>query len=983
MHTRKVPSFGSFRSRPAPQEPPAHVQQDTEGTDGHAKSHRHVYRQSRKPYARNSPPRERSVRAEGFVLDRFGDANNARYGPPRESAQYRRATSAVLGLPEHMRIASSTHTHATIESVTFGRTPAFYARLAAITADAPERIIAGRSEPVYPEFIAIEPADEDAKAPPPPLDGTRQEARLLNAHLAEHPEDVNGWLRLMRLQEHLVPREAHSIAAVARVKVAVLERALEYPPNAASLPLTLERMRLLANYGLRTGAELHAEWRQIIGGSSSHNAADLWLAYLEFCRTDWHTFELDAVLEAHAEAVRDLERSVHADDARTKVCLGAALMLQGAGYMELATALFQALLELNFEQSILPHDAVLDIFEAWWDAGAARIGEPGDYRGFSPSGTPEAQPGGDEPEDGPVTHEDWCTNELLCASDIPRRLSEAGYDPFAYILAQDVRPLLFFVQDRPRGLLCLLDGFLRLLGMPFGSVQATVALLRGEPVDSLAFAPNVVPKVGMSSIPHDWCAHHNLSVHLYPPTFDTLYTRSDSDPRGYWFSLLSNIPDASLLRGERTLSHFIGRLGQLGLVIPELSVFHAALAPPKSGRRILRHVLQHNQGQVALWCAYAQFELANGNMDVVRRVCSQVLAVERDNPSSALLWSLWAEIEWLCGHNDVCWGVLRAAVGKHGDRHTLDGLAQGHAVVSSIDKLQVLRQLRAAAPSASVAGAAALPTMLAIAQMLSQSIEVSREATGPLLVYQEALSRETGSRRQQIAMALVKFIRLYKSRSRGAFRPRDVHAALVQVVPDAPSPVLYMLAMYELTRIGSVVRNAASPMLFDAQHYAVAICADMSGHRSEHYLRRRIDAATDTMPNAPLLWHIGLAVEREVLQSSHTPSAAYRAKARIYKGIRHCPAEKGTLTTDSSLPRCIRTTVPHCIHQYRVARACYHARRKGLARLSRDGRRFARYHDVDFPICRLYGQAANLGKLGCVVFSTILPPATYGWAEIS
>lgn len=914
MHTRKVPSFGSFRPRPAPQEPPAHVQPDTDGTGCHAKSHRHAHRRSREPYARNSPPRERSVRAECFVLDRFGDTN-VRYGPARESAQYRRATSAVLGLPEHMRIASSTHTHATIESVTFGRTPAFYARLAAITADAPERIVASHSAPVYPEFIAIEPAEKEAEPPQPPLDGARQEARLLNAYLAEHAEDVDGWLRLMRLQEHLVPHEARSSAAVARVKVAVLERALEYPPNTASVPLMLERMRLLANYGLRTGAEIHSEWRQIIGGSSPHNAADFWLAYLEFCRADWHTFELDAVLEVHAEAVRDLERSVHADDARTKVSLGAALMLQGAGYMELATALFQALLELNFEQSILPHDAVLDIFEAWWDAGTARIGEPGDYRGFSPSGTPEVQPGSDEPEGAPETDEDWCTNELLCASDTPRRLSEAGYDPFAYILAQDVRPLLFFVQDRPRGLLSLLDGFLRLLGMPFGCINATIALLRGEPVDTLASAPNVVPKFGMSHIPHDWCALHNPSVHLYPPTLDTLYTRSDSDPRESWFSLLSTIPDASLLRGERTLSHFIARLDQLGLAIPELSVFHATLAPPKSGRRILRHVLQHNQGHVALWCAYAQFELANGNMDVVRRVCSQVLAVERDKPFSALLWSLWVEIEWLCGRNDVCWGVLRAAVGKHSDRHTLDGLAQGQAVVSSIDKLQVLRQLRAAVPNASVPSAAALPTMLAIAQTLSQSVEVSQEATGPLLVYQEALSRETGSRRQQIAMALVKFIRLYKGRSRGAFRPRDVHAALVQVVPDVPSPALYMLAMYELTRIGSVVRNAASPVLIDAQSHAVAFCAEhMSGLRSEHYLRRRIDAATEAMPNAPLLWHIGLTVEREALQSSHTNTASERAKALIYKGIRHCPAEKSMLVADSSLPRCIRTAVPHCIH---------------------------------------------------------------------
>lgn len=885
LRLMRVPSFGSYRPR-VPQQPDPRPNEQSEAGPYQCRvySHGKQHHSSRSVHpVPHSPTRDASVRSEGFVLDRYGD-KNTNYGPPRSTTRYSRVTSCVLGLPEDMQIVSSTHTAVSIESARDGRTPGLYARLAASTSDAPERVIALDSTPEYPEFVSVnDDGSSEYHTESNALGNAHAAVRDLNEYLDLHGEDTDAWLRLVQLQEQIM--DTANTASVARVKVAVIERAQQIPNNTASIPLALAKMRLLADFGLQSSAQLNSEWRQLVEQSHGDDAVALWFAYLQFRRSDWHAFGLDSVLQLHAEAIHALseyEYGAKLDAARIQVVVDAATLLQGAGHLELAVALLQALLELNFEVSNLPDDSVLDIFEAWWDSGPVRIGDAGDYMGFSPSRKPDLQPGAPAQNEEHATGSDWAINELNCASDVPMRLYDQGRDPFSYILADDMRYLLFFVSKRQVGLVRLLDAYLYILGLPLGWLQATVALLRGECVEKVASFPRVLPKWSSSEFPAE------SAVNLFPPTFDTLYTRTMDDPRGQWFThtVLPN------LRASRAISHFAGRLAQMGIVMPELAVTHAALVTPKtcvaadSGCKILRHALQQNQSSVALWCAYAQYELALGNADIVRRVCSQVLAAAAAHPMSSSLWSLWAELEWVSGRNDVCWGVLREASKK--SRNALDLLAKGHASVTSVDKLQVLRQLR------TERGHAVLMP-LAIAESLSQSVEATQETTNALTIFCRAHESANQSDRGQIAMGLLKFLRLQSCRARGAFRPRDVQSALLGMINDAPSPVLEMLHSVEIFRLGSNVRRAADLMPRDFPHLAVALSWYMRSHASEHFLRRRIDLAVEAEPTVPLLWYMGLALERKALKFGSSSTAHMRAKALIYKGIKHCPAEKSKL----------------------------------------------------------------------------------------
>ncbi|WFD33614.1 hypothetical protein MCUN1_000427 [Malassezia cuniculi] len=861
MHSRSVPKFGSFKARVPlqPEEPPDEKRAGTSSSSELLPSGKRR-RDSRYPRREQSPPppaRETPVRSEHFLLDRFGD-RNARYGPSRDKPRYSRATARVLGLHENMQIVASTDTHVTIESAMKGRTPGFYARLAASTSDVPEKIIAKAGVASYPDFVATDVQDE---TPEQDIQKSKahEEARALNEHLHAHPSDTDSWLKLVHLQKRLAPHDT-SAAAIARVRVAVLERA-ESVQKSADLTLTLARMRLLADNGLESGPRLHEMWKELIS-RAEYKHAELWLAYLEFCRSDLHTFELDAVLATHAEALRALCAQPGADEARITIVREAAVMLKSAGHLELAVALFQALLEINFERSDLPADAVLDIFEAWWDAGSPRIGDPGDYQGFSTVPRHESVHGiieqdthesnGDDNDDD----DDWLVNELKSASDRPKRLAEQG-DPFAFILAEDLRDYLFFLRDQ-QSLVTLLDAYLHIIGHPLGWIRSIINLQSGTPTECIVSAPQVIPKWGQSAFPDDG------TVRLFPLTFDTLYADRNGPRRSWWNHFQAPHDE----RANLIISHFLWRAPHLDNAA-HLTVAQSALSVCKTGRKILRNALQKDQHNVALWCAYAYFEYAHGNIDAVRRVCAQVLSVEGSNPVSLPLWTLWARLEWISEDPSSCWGVLRA--------YTRGDASLSNTCVTSVEKLYILRRLSWREP-----------TLTAIAVSLAQNAQTLYELQGPLHVFEEAL-RNSPNKRGQLAMELLDFIHMHRNNSRGAFRACDVQNAVVQVVDYAPSPALFLLAEYELTRLGNTVQRVANEFT-DARRWAVSICVENSRNQSARYMRRRIDIAVENAPNAPILWHIALAIERQAVAAGSADNA--RVKSLIYKGIRHCPYEK-------------------------------------------------------------------------------------------
>ena len=220
-----------------------------------------------------------------------------------------------------------------------------------------------------------------------------------------------------------------------------------------------------------------------------------------------------------------------------------------AGYRELGFSVLQALLELHLYQ--LRHGStdeatVLADFAQWWDDEHPRIGSSG-YLGFPAPSRGSPCPSVTEPKkDNSLSRLDqWLVTELNEGQRlVPRSIEDVGGDPFSYVLAADMKGLLFLpAWDAAPASLKILDVLLAYMGLPRHWTEQV--LLLGEPAarkesntaSSCAF-PLLVPP--HSSMLADTNELHRTLFHTRV-TPSSLFPRSLNDPRGRWFTALNPV----------------------------------------------------------------------------------------------------------------------------------------------------------------------------------------------------------------------------------------------------------------------------------------------------------------------------------------------------------------------------------------------------------------------------------------------------------
>jgi len=136
----------------------------------------------------------------------------------------------------------------------------------------------------------------------------RKRSAELNKLLADNPHDVNSWLELVRCQNSEVGSDSLSqgstpdkvASAVADIKTAILDRALE--KNPASVELKLAQLEVCQ--GRWEVEKMAAEWKKMV----FQHAGDpyVWKQYLSYVRSSFRTFSTSRVTSAYVRAISTL-----------------------------------------------------------------------------------------------------------------------------------------------------------------------------------------------------------------------------------------------------------------------------------------------------------------------------------------------------------------------------------------------------------------------------------------------------------------------------------------------------------------------------------------------------------------------------------------------------------------------------------------------------------------------------------------------------
>lgn len=189
-------------------------------------------------------------------------------------------------------------------------------------------------------------SNSDADSDTTPLTALQQTLASLEAQLATTPASVSGWLSLLSHTLSTVPPTSKNApAARAEISLAVLKRAL------AAHPHNTRNSRLRLRY-LRAGEEvwhssvLRSEWEEALRTGDP----DLWMAWLDW-RIGSAERGVEGVVEDARRALDSLSKQeVRGDEAREMALLRVfwrvAVAFRDAGFVERATAMFQAQAEM-------------------------------------------------------------------------------------------------------------------------------------------------------------------------------------------------------------------------------------------------------------------------------------------------------------------------------------------------------------------------------------------------------------------------------------------------------------------------------------------------------------------------------------------------------------------------------------------------------------------------------------------------------------
>ncbi|KAL8892557.1 MAG: hypothetical protein Q9215_000554 [Flavoplaca cf. flavocitrina] len=335
---------------------------------------------------------------------------------------------------------------------------------------------ASRLEAIIEDASDQSTLEEEGIRTPKLREDLQRKKVALSRRVDEAPSDWHAWIALVELQDEIdgfsgaLSQRPHTNAerqSNAEIALSMYGKAL----RGVTDPEGRERLHL----GMMSKAEilwearkLSSHWQNIIKQHSL--SLPVWKRYLNFHQSTLSGFTLEENKARYIDCLRLLQKirnGMDLSDAKQlavygiqiHVLLRLTLLLREAGYMEVAVASWQALLEFEFnkptqyrhaDQTKSTFDDSILAFEQFWDSEAPRIGEANarGWLNFDDDCPEQRQP----PEAGktPSHHvtnvfKSWADAEQQTSSrsHLPNRdIDEPLDDPYRTVLFSDVRHAL-------------------------------------------------------------------------------------------------------------------------------------------------------------------------------------------------------------------------------------------------------------------------------------------------------------------------------------------------------------------------------------------------------------------------------------------------------------------------------------------------------------------------------------------------------------
>lgn len=304
--------------------------------------------------------------------------------------------------------------------------------------------------------------------------GLRSRRAALLQKVEQNPKDWRLWLALQELQDESarslnISSDMRQTNAERRsnaeVNLFIYEKALRSvidPEGRERLHLGMMSEAL----AIWESSRISSKWPSILREHpSSHR---IWKKYLDFYQSKVRSFSLDETRKHYLQCLQDVHRAVgHNQHLHSKsyavqlyILLRLTILLREAGYAELATAIWQALLEFEFckppnfrctteqfKDSV--HENSLLAFEQFWNSEVPRIGEVNaegwlnfDERAEEVSSPPIVEA---PHQEGGVALRLWADVERKassCSNTPSRSIDGASDDPYRVVLFSDIKPAL-------------------------------------------------------------------------------------------------------------------------------------------------------------------------------------------------------------------------------------------------------------------------------------------------------------------------------------------------------------------------------------------------------------------------------------------------------------------------------------------------------------------------------------------------------------
>ncbi|KAI0117538.1 DUF1740-domain-containing protein [Hypoxylon sp. NC0597] len=504
----------------------------------------------------------------------------------------------------------------------------------------------------------------------------------LSRRVRDHPEDIDAWLQLVDHQDALLRMNgqdgrhptAAEVKSFADIKLSMLEQAYSHATTDSQLK-KLQLRIMKEGSKIWDAKTLSKRWDEAL---EKHGTSfELWREYTNFQQTRLSTFQYEKIKQLYIERLRRLESeasTVESNQDRLEiyeqmiyVFIRITCFISDAGFRELATAAWQATLELMFARpSTLieePEAKVPPNFQDFWESEVSRLGEESaqGWAAFEQSGgtLEPPEPEGTDKVISPSTRDGYKAWSIIeqqkaRAATNPARTMDDGAedDPFRVVMFPDIHDILLYLpQEAIRGVQnLLLDAFLIFCQLPpaLSSSDIVQDMLQD---DFLVRSPT--KSITSETLPSSLANPEEQSIR--PPELSHNYPRMNVTPEVLfplpnWFKSMKNIRDDIPADQYQWISTTLKQLVRT-FGVRELAPYYLAFKSvnePGNEKKLAKALLKQDPTNIILYRGYSILEWGKGNKEVAHNTVTAAMGlttISTHNRVSLGITAAWMEID--------------------------------------------------------------------------------------------------------------------------------------------------------------------------------------------------------------------------------------------------------------------------------------------------------------------------------------------------